>query len=57
MAITFTLNDKTTTLAVEEDTPLLWALRDTLGLTGTKYGCGRGLCGCCTVLIEGEAAR
>lgn len=57
MAITFTLNDKTTTLAIEEDTPLLWALRDTLGLTGTKYGCGRGLCGCCTVLVEGEAAR
>lgn len=57
MAITFTLNDRTTTLTVDEDTPLLWALRDTLGLTGTKYGCGRGLCGCCTVLVEGEAAR
>lgn len=57
MAITFTLNDRPVTLSMDEETPLLWALRDTLGLTGTKYGCGRGLCGCCTVLIEGEAAR
>ncbi len=57
MAITFTLNGNATTVAVDDDTPLLWTLRDTLGLTGTKYGCGRGLCGCCTVLIEGEAAR
>jgi isoquinoline 1-oxidoreductase alpha subunit len=38
-------------------TPLLWVLRDTLGLTGTKYGCGMSLCGACTVLVEGEAVR
>lgn len=39
------------------DTPLLWVLRDTLGLTGTKYGCGMGLCGACTVHLDGEAIR
>ena len=39
------------------DTPLLWALRDTLGLTGTKYGCGAGLCGACTVHLDGRAVR
>jgi isoquinoline 1-oxidoreductase alpha subunit len=42
---------------VEPDTPLLWALRDTLQLTGTKYGCGQGLCGACTVLVDGAALR
>ena len=42
---------------VEADTPLLWALRDTLGLTGTKFGCGIGVCGACTVLLNGEATR
>jgi isoquinoline 1-oxidoreductase subunit alpha len=42
---------------VEADTPLLWALRDTLGLTGTKFGCGIGACGACTVLHNGEALR
>jgi isoquinoline 1-oxidoreductase subunit alpha len=42
-------------LALEPDTPLLWALRDVLGLTGAKYGCGIGQCGACTVLVNGEA--
>ena len=40
---------------VDRDTPLLWVLREQLGLTGTKYGCGQGLCGSCTVLVDGEA--
>jgi isoquinoline 1-oxidoreductase subunit alpha len=42
---------------VDDDTPLLWVLRDTLGLTGTKFGCGEGLCGSCTVHIDGKAER
>jgi isoquinoline 1-oxidoreductase subunit alpha len=42
---------------VEADTPLLWVLRDAAGLTGTKYGCGIGACGACTVLLDGEPAR
>ena len=41
----------------DSDTPLLWVLRDTLGLKGTKFGCGAALCGCCTVLLDGEAVR
>jgi aerobic-type carbon monoxide dehydrogenase small subunit (CoxS/CutS family) len=53
----FELNGRAVEVAASGDTPLLWVLRDTLGLTGTKYGCGRGLCGCCTVHVEGEAAR
>jgi isoquinoline 1-oxidoreductase subunit alpha len=44
-------------VSVEEDTPLLWVLRDTLGLTGTKFGCGEGLCGACTVHINGTAKK
>lgn len=56
-AINFELNLKPVTVDVEPDMPLLWVLRDQLGLTGTKYGCGRGLCGCCTVHIDGEAVR
>jgi len=57
MATTFTLNGHTATVDVTADTPLLWVLRDTLGLTGTKFGCGRALCGACTVHMDGEAIR
>ena len=55
--ITFTINGKATTVDVEADTPLLWVIRDEIGLTGTKFGCGIGLCGCCTVHIDGRATR
>lgn len=51
------LNGTNRTVDVEPDTPLLWVLRDSLGLNGTKYGCGIGACGCCTVHLDGEAAR
>lgn len=56
---TFTLvvNGHQQTADVAEDTPLLWVLRDTLGLTGTKYSCGEGVCGACTVLLNGVATR
>ena len=57
MATTFTLNGKPTTVNVDPQMPLLWVLRDTLDLTGTKFGCGMALCGACTVHIDGEAAR
>jgi isoquinoline 1-oxidoreductase subunit alpha len=57
MATTFTLNGKPTTVSVDPQMPLLWVLRDTLDLTGTKFGCGMALCGACTVHINGEAAR
>jgi isoquinoline 1-oxidoreductase alpha subunit len=56
-SITFTVNGKREQVEVTPDTPLLWVLRDTLGLTGTKYGCGKSLCGACTVHVEGEAIR
>lgn len=55
--IEFKLNGKTVQTDVEDDTPLLWVLRDTLKLHGTKYGCGLGLCGACTVHLSGEAVR
>jgi len=55
--ITLTVNRKVRALDVEGDMPLLWALRDVLDLTGTKYGCGVGSCGACTVLIDGRAVR
>ncbi len=51
------INGKTYDVDVEPDTPLLWVLRDTIGLTGTKYGCGIAQCGACTVHIDGVAAR
>ena len=57
MAITFTLNGKSQTVEVDPQMPLLWVLRDTLNLTGTKFGCGMALCGACTVHINGEAVR
>jgi isoquinoline 1-oxidoreductase subunit alpha len=52
-----TINDKSYDVDVEPDTPLLWVIRDTMGMTGTKYGCGIALCGACTVHIDGEATR
>ncbi len=52
-----TVNDKVLELDVEPDMPLLWALRDELGLTGTKYGCGVAYCGACTVLVDGQPTR
>ena len=55
--ISFTVNGKTHKLDAEAATPLLWVLRDTLGLTGTKYGCGIALCGACTVHVNGEPVR
>jgi isoquinoline 1-oxidoreductase alpha subunit len=55
--IKLTVNGKTHQLDVAPDTPLLWALRDTLQLTGTKYGCGQALCGSCTVFVEGSPVR
>jgi len=57
MAITFTLNGKSQSVDVDPQMPLLWVLRDTLNLTGTKFGCGMALCGACTVHINGEATR
>ena len=54
---TLNVNGKAHAVDVEADTPLLWALRDTLGLVGTKYGCGFGACGACTVHLDGQPAR
>ena len=51
------VNGQTHPVDVEADTPLLWVLRDTLGMTGTKYGCGIAQCGACTVMIDGQATR
>ncbi len=55
--IELTINGKLTELEVSEDMPLLWALRDVAKLTGSKYGCGKGICGACTVHIDGQAMR
>lgn len=52
-----TINGKSVTVDVESDTPLLWVLRDELGLTGTKFGCGVGVCGSCSVLLDGAVTR
>lgn len=54
---TLSLNGQPRTVEVEADTPLLWVLRDTLGLVGTKFGCGRGLCGTCTIHLNGQPWR
>jgi isoquinoline 1-oxidoreductase alpha subunit len=57
MSTTFTLNGKSTTVDVDPGTPILWVLRDSLGLTGTKFGCGMALCGACTVHVNGQPVR
>ena len=57
MAVTFILNGESKSVDVDPQMPLLWVLRDTLNMTGTKYGCGMALCGACTVHIDGEATR
>jgi isoquinoline 1-oxidoreductase alpha subunit len=54
---TLTINGRVHAVDAEDDTPLLWALRDTLGLTGTKFGCGVAACGACTVHMDGVAVR
>ena len=55
--IKLTVNGQVREADVADDTPLLWVLRDTLGLTGTKYGCGKALCGACTVHVDGSPTR
>ena len=57
MATSFKLNGATVTVQAETDTPLLWVVRDELGFTGTKFGCGIGLCGACTMHVDGEPIR
>jgi isoquinoline 1-oxidoreductase subunit alpha len=55
--LTLSINGQSRTIEMAPDVPLLWVLRDELGLTGTKFGCGRGLCGACTVHLDGAAVR
>ncbi len=57
MSTKLTINGKSYDVASSEDTPLLWVVRDEIGLTGTKFGCGMGQCGACTVMADGEAIR
>lgn len=57
MTTTLQVNGKATTINAEPDTPLLWVLRGELHMTGTKFGCGKALCGACTVILDGEAVR
>src|SRR5882724_11769277 len=57
MSTTLNVNGKSLTVDVPEDTPLLWTLRDVLGMTGTKFGCGMALCGACTVHLDGAPTR
>jgi isoquinoline 1-oxidoreductase alpha subunit len=57
MMATLTVNGRTVTVQAEPDTPLLWVLREDLGLTGTKFGCGMALCGACTVHLDGAPVR
>ena len=57
MSTRFNLNGKTVTVAVDPATPLLWTLRDELGMTGTKFGCGIAACGACTVHVDGQPTR
>jgi isoquinoline 1-oxidoreductase subunit alpha len=57
MTTRFSVNGKTVDVKAEPDTPLLWVIRDEIGLTGTKFGCGQALCGACTVHVDGAPAR
>jgi isoquinoline 1-oxidoreductase subunit alpha len=57
MAISFTVNGKAASVDAEPDTPLLWAIRENLGLTGTKFGCGVAACGACSVHVDGQITR
>jgi len=57
MAVSFTINGKSARVDAGNDTPLLWVVREHLKLTGTKFGCGSGLCGACTVHVDGKAVR
>ena len=57
MPTNLTVNGRPKTVSASPDTPLLWVLRDELAITGTKFGCGQGLCGACTVLVNGEPIR
>ena len=57
MAVEFTINGESMSLDIDPQMPLLWAIRDFAGLTGTKYGCGKALCGACTVHVDGRPVR